>query len=397
MKIGILTFHRPSNFGANLQAYSTTRYFQSKGHDVKVIDYVRETDLKYKSSVVEPQYYAHKTFVETNLPLTEQIIDEEGLCRVVKQELFDVILIGADAVWRSPKDNCIYFAKWLFEDENCKCVSVASVSPAHMGKGFRDQPESTRGVIANCLRQFKYITVRDEWTKTVINRDIFDNKVLVENVNPDPVIMLSELIDGIVWDSALQKGKYYLMSLPNGWCDYPRLAAKRKKWFAKFKTLVNQAGYKLVELPIPEGKSGLDFDYIVDYPIDPLQWFLWIKNAKAFCGVRFHAVVSSISNGTPFFSVDSYADKSTLSKLLDVIGLHSIARRKDKASKIRNLLAGSGLEAFRTGPYLEFESPQRVFRQLDAMKREDILSFRDRLREIFNNNMRQIISTVENE
>ena len=117
MKIGILTFHRPANFGANLQAYSTMCYLSSLGHEVRVIDYVRQADFEYKHKVDIKQYEAHKLFVEARLSLTEQATSGEDLCRIVKQEAFDAILIGADAVWRSPKDNNIYFAEWLFENE----------------------------------------------------------------------------------------------------------------------------------------------------------------------------------------------------------------------------------------------------------------------------------------
>jgi len=41
MKIGILTYHAPYNFGANLQAYTTSLYLKSLGHDPMIIDYGR--------------------------------------------------------------------------------------------------------------------------------------------------------------------------------------------------------------------------------------------------------------------------------------------------------------------------------------------------------------------
>ena len=144
MKIGILTFHRPANFGANLQAYSTMCYLSSLGHEVRVIDYVRQADFEDKHKVDIKQYEAHKLFVEARLSLTEQATSGEDLCRIVKQEAFDAILIGADAVWRSPKDNNIYFAEWLFENEDINHVAVASISPAHMGNGYCTIPEDSR-------------------------------------------------------------------------------------------------------------------------------------------------------------------------------------------------------------------------------------------------------------
>lgn len=39
MKIGILTFHWATNYGAVLQCYALQSYLESMGHDVKVINY----------------------------------------------------------------------------------------------------------------------------------------------------------------------------------------------------------------------------------------------------------------------------------------------------------------------------------------------------------------------
>ena len=39
MRVGILTFHRSTSYGAFLQVYALCRYLQRIGHDVKVIDY----------------------------------------------------------------------------------------------------------------------------------------------------------------------------------------------------------------------------------------------------------------------------------------------------------------------------------------------------------------------
>lgn len=395
MKIGILTFHRPANFGANLQAYSSMCYLSSLGHEVKVIDYVRQTDFDYKNKVDIRQYEAHKHFVEVRLSLTKQMTTDEDLCRIVKEEAFDAIVIGADAVWRSPKDNNVYFAEWLFKNKDIKDVAVASISPAHMGNGYCNISDDKRKAIHECLSKFKYITVRDAWTKEVVNRDIFGGETFVRNVNPDPVFTLFRFIDDEQWNNCGQKSKgYYLMSLPKNWVNVGKFADKKRKWFAQFKAYVNGAGYKLVELPIPEGKSGMKFDYTIDYPIDPLQWFLWIKNAKAFCGLRFHAIVSSISNGTPFYSIDSYGDNGRIAKILDLVGLHKMARKRDVKSKIYNLLKGSTLEKNRCGAMIECESPKKIFSKLESTTSMDVIKFRDSNLSVFDKNMSEMLKAV---
>ena len=387
MKIGILTLHRPCNFGANLQAYSSYRYFTSLGYDVKVIDYVRVTDANYKCKVSIEQYKAHQYFIENNLPLTAQCTSAESLANVVEQEHFDMIFIGADAIWRKPNDNYIYFAKWLFETPSISETRVCSLSAAHMGLGFQDLDAEGKNEIRRCLEKFHYITVRDTWTQYVINRDIFAGEAFVKNVNPDPVFNLSNLLPSIEWLSqGINPKEYILMSLSNNW-GVGKSGILRKIWFNHFKRMVNRRGYKLIELPIPEGKSGMPFDYCVDYPIDPLQWFLWIKNARGFCGLRFHAIVSSISNGTPFFSIDSYCPNSKKRYLLDLIGLHSKANSNDQRSKIRNLLEGSPFEANRCGGSVEFVSPRYVLNRILGCKESEIIQLRDRNLSVFRTNI----------
>ena len=232
-------------------------------------------------------------------------------------------------------------------------------------------------------------------TREVINRDLFEGKDFVTQVNPDPVFTMYRNVGSEIWDSRGRKVKgYYLMSLPKNWANVGRFSEKKKKWFSVFKACVNHAGYELVELPIPEGKSGMPFDFTVDYPIDPMQWFLWIKNAKAFCGLRFHAIVSSISSGTPFYSMDSYGDKSRVSQVLDMIGLHRVARKRDTKSKIFHLLKGSAFERYRSSVLIEFESASEIVKMLESTSSEDVLKFRDINLSIFEKNMAEILNAI---
>ena len=397
MKIGILTFHRPCNFGANLQALASSLYLKSLNHDVKVIDYVRQIDLNYKSFVSETQYSAHNRFVERELNLTKQAIDEISLREIVKDENFDAILIGADAVWRTPSDNCIFFAKWLFSDlELQNKMSVASLSAAHMGPGFSFLTDKVKKDIFNCLSHFKYISVRDSWTKEVLNRDILKTVKMNIRVNPDPVFMLSDYVDGVEWQNheiGTEK-KYYVMTLPVNWSSDWQFGLLRKMWFARFKNIVNKKGYKLIELPLPEGKSGMDFDYVVDYPIDSLQWFLWINNAKAFCGIRFHAIVSALSCVVPFFSLDSYGSGKKRAKLYRMLGFYSASRKYDKMSKIANLLKGTSMESYRIAENLEFISPSTLFNKLESCPIAKVKEIRDKNKKVFADNINEMLSVL---
>lgn len=394
MKIGVLTIHAACNFGANLQAYTSSNYFTTLGHDVKVINYIREREKQYKKNIPAQQYEAHHKFVTSKLAITSTVTNEKELIELVKQERFDLIIVGADAVWRSEKNN-LFFLSAVVNNKELTFCKVASMSAAHMGTGFANMEIQEREKIANALQRYSFISVRDEWTAKMINRDIFNGENFVKNINPDPVFLLDTILpEDEHWISRVTESKkYYLMTLPKNWAEGKK-SKKRIAWFNGFKKLVNNCGYKLIELPLPEGKSGMSFDYTVDYPIDSLQWFLWIKNAKAFCGLRFHAIVSSISCGTAFYSIDSYGSSSILSRILTKLNLYGIARRLDKQSKIRNLLQGSGYEKNRITRDIEQASPQVVFNRLNSFDTEKILEFRNRNISIFKENMQKIISSI---
>ena len=394
MKIGILTFHRPANFGANLQAYSSYRYFASIGHEVKIINYLRDVDLNYKNRVSQTQIDAHINFVEGKLPITKKVYAAKELQALVKEEEFNLIVIGADAVWRSPEDDCVFFAKWLFECPEIANIPVISMSAAHMGNGFMNISVDKRRAIKDCLDKFAFISTRDTWTRDMINRDIYNGVEKIRTINPDPVFMLDNFNDGVWENQGIATKGYYIMSLSANW-NKGKLGKKRFEWFNEFKAIVNRNGYKLVELPIPEGSSGMPFDHTVQFPIDPLQWYLWIKNAKAYCGLRFHAIVSSISAGTPFFSIDSYGTCTRYTYLLQKLGLYKLAAKGDENSKIRNILKDSRFEKYRIDSFIENLPARRLFNMLEKVKENEIKDLRDKFINEYVNNMQQMLHTIE--
>lgn len=391
MKIGILTFHAASNFGANLQAYSSVCIYRRLGHEAKVINYIRTSDVQYINTVNTRQFYEHDRFINDSLPLTRKATTAEELLQVVNEEKFDLISIGADAVWRMPKDynDLVFFADWLM-NESIR-PSIVAMSAAHMGQGFKALPRVLTERIKDDLLKFDFISVRDEWTREKINEDII-NQDFIKIINPDPVIWLSDFTAGISTpnDSKLEERPYYLMTLPVRCDGNPKMRA----WFDAFKSLVNKAGYNLIELPLPEGISGLDFDYTIGYPINPLHWFTYINRARSFCGLRFHAIVSSISCGTPFFSVDSYGNQSFFPKAARFLGLYRIGGAFDNNSKIRNLLLNSGFEKYRVSGAITQLSPNKVFDMLERFDKERLLVFRKSLRDVYSSNVSLMFNSI---
>lgn len=395
MKIGILTYHSPFNFGANLQAYTSKCLYESLGHKVFIINYVSGIP---SSSVeaIDIKAQGHISFVKEFLCDTPQLHTGDEVLAFVRETGIELIVIGADAVWNK-KDVArlmVFCGKWLFESDLADKVQIVSMSPAFMGTTYKDLPSNTKDSFAQCLKKFTYLTVRDKWTKDRINKDIFCND-FVKNVNPDPVVLLSDYLKDhkIQYPSGIVEKNYVVMSLPPYW-GFGANKDRHIKWFSSFKKIVHDNHFKLVELPLPEGASGMAFDYTVPYPIDPRDWFSWIRGAKGFCGLRFHAVVSCIACGVPFYSVDVYGNDSRLLSVLNRLGLYQLTGRFDKNSKIHNLLSGSSFEKNRVHGSIDSVPPRVLFSKLMQISPKDIIIFRDKLRSQYTYHLEQMFYHV---
>ena len=391
MNIGILTYHTPYNFGANLQAFASSQYLLSLGHEVKIIHYMPEEGVDiYKKIVPKEQWCGHDNFINYRLPLTTLATNEEDLVNLVVKEKFDGIIVGADAVWSyAPRWTKIpvYFMDWLFQSNKICNIPVASMSVAHMGKGFLHLENNKLEQVRNAIDKFSYITVRDKWTQRVINKHLFKGHNRVVHLNPDPVFAIDRFILD-AWDSkALVKEdqKFILLTLPKN-------SYKLKHWLSKFKKYANNKGFLIGELPLSEGVSDLDFDFLVPYPIDPIQWYLWLKNANGFAGLRFHAVVSCIATGTPFYSIDSYGSTSLYIKILNKLGFYRLVRAFDYNSKIYNLLKDTTFQKNRIHGNIANISYRKVFDLLMQCNQAELVLHKEKFANLFEKNLKSILS-----
>ncbi|KMQ51542.1 hypothetical protein CHISP_1550 [Chitinispirillum alkaliphilum] len=398
MKIAILTSHCPYNFGAHLQAFTTARYLKSLGHTPVVIDYDRKRREKiYRSKVPEVQWEAHDGFVTYKMPLSKNVNSKEGLKKLFLNDHFDGLIVGADAVWLWP-DNMreipAYFLDWFFELPLSKNVPAVSMSVANMGCTYKKQSKREKELVGSCLKKFTYITVRDEWTKKSINRYIFGGEKVITNINPDPVFVMDQLIGDIKLDrkNIIAEDQKYII------CTFPPNSSGIRKWFDEFKGILNQKGYLVGLLPLPEGVADLEFDFVVPYPIDPLDWYLWLKNSSGFVGLRFHAVVCCITAGVPFISMDVYGLPSKFFIVLNKLGFYNVSKFFDKKSKIFQLLKGTDFRKNRVHSVKGINKlkPIKAVKMLIDTSKEDLKELRDLNSSVFKKNFENILNVFKN-
>jgi hypothetical protein len=336
MKIGILTYHSVPNFGANLQALSTISFLKKKGLEPFVINWLPfAKELIYKNTVSEVQWETHQQFCSQYLPMTELCRNEDDIKNVIVKQNIEKLFIGSDALW-----NYTVLSNWkkLFRllrygntlippDHNfpnpfwgslyplLNHIPMVAFSVSSQNMPFYKVKGRLKTKMGTSLMQFKHITVRDEWTKLLI--EYLTNEQISPNITPDPVFAFNNNVPySVSKEKILSKftlpEKYILLSF-----RFPKID---NNWIKKFEYLLNKQGYACIGLSMPEGLISFDFKKNIHLPLDPLDWYYLIKYSSGYVGERMHPIVIALHNSVPFYSFDEYGGKvTTSSKTYDII------------------------------------------------------------------------------
>lgn len=362
MKIGILTHHWVPNFGANLQAFSSFSYLKSLGHDVQLINY-RSVDLveHYNSMISDDQLSVHEEFCRNYLSQTKICQSTEDLKGIAHHNDFDIVIVGSDAMFRLDKkldrsDTSFpnpFWLKWL-ESGDLRNICKVSLAGSAMGTFYFSYSPKIWFGIHDALKKFDYLSVRDDWTQLMFSLlSIGRHNV---KICPDPMIVFEEQIDvpsSTMNQKSFSNDNYILI------CLYPNMVSD--DWVRKFVKYAHHKDFSVFTLPNPEGPVKLPVDRIINLPLSPLNWYSWIKNAKGYLGVRFHAMLSSIVSETPFISIDTY-------------------RRRYQPrfmSKIFDLCSRGGFPSSVVPSHkLEYYSPEDIFNKLIFTEQDRIYTYR---------------------
>lgn len=213
MEIGILTYHCVPNFGAQLQATSTVGYLRRMGHNPIVLNwYPQDLERMYSKRIPAAQIAAHDFYTKEFLPITEICRNEEQLVKVIEEHNLDGIIVGSDALFKYiPLKNRRYLSKRKLHYIKRNILSVELIDGNPFFGGFAAKLSKRIPVVAysvssqNCAYQkmnleeikqmnsmmsnFAAITVRDEWTKGMVEYVTSNTDV---SVTPDPVFSFNK-------------------------------------------------------------------------------------------------------------------------------------------------------------------------------------------------------------
>ena len=378
MKLGILTYYRTGNFGANLQAVSTYNYLKKAGHEVVFLHYLsRYTDyVETKSEKVDKQLAEHYRFIDTNIPVQSKKIFSLGqLEDVIKDEKIEGILISSDAVlqhfplfstlrwgqglkaWLRPIQGERRFPNIFWGYGFADQIPTGMISVSSQNSPFDKWMGSTKKRMAKCLNAMRFISVRDEWTQKLVNSVC---PSLMLDITPDPVFAFNQNAGHLVpsKEEVCRKfglnEKYALVGLRGNYLSDEVLSDIERRF--------SERDIQCVAFPVLT-PSRLSYDKKIDLPLNPIYWYALIKYAQAYIGNNMHPIVISLHNAVPCYSIDNWGTTNFWGKRID-----------DGSSKVQDILGRYELDANRsviTDGHCDVTVDQ-IFEALDAYDKSKV-------------------------
>ena len=408
MKVGILTYHIVCNFGAQLQAISTVGFLKREGHEPVVINwYPKDLDEKYQKEIPLEQYKCHIDFAKQNMPLTKLCRTEDELLQVIEENNFDAIILGSDALFKFlPKsarkifsfrklrfvDRCIFtsdqelagnpfWGSFIPKLKNAIPVVVFSVSSQNTA--YKKVNEQEYDGVKKSLERFKYITVRDEWTKQLVQ--YFLGKIDIP-VTPDPVFSFNQNTYLPVLSKQKLIEKY---KLPN---KYVLLSFRLKRIGELFvKEIADRLianGYTPVAFPHPEGLEDYGCAHKISMPLSPLEWYYLIKYSDGYIGERMHPIIVSLHNTVPFFCFDEYG----MTKIIKIFPYIYFKKLFWKSSKIYHILSKADLlDNVVSIKHLPKITPQMAVERFLTFDKQKVSVFLEKQQQEYENYMNNLL------
>lgn len=303
MKIGILTFHWATNYGAVLQTYALQEYLTIQGHEVEIINYKpKQYDFSWLTYVIKPYYLLKlkKDLIKRKKEKLLQCFRDEYLNQTkrfytyneLKNSLldYDVVISGSDQILNpfftmkgESQPTPTYYLNFL--PQTIRKIGYA------VSFGCTLYPDYAIEQAKKWITNFDSIGVRENSGKDVLKQLKYEERV---SVVPDPTILMGKrLFEKIRIDDRLLKNDYI--------CVY------------MLRTRIS------IDYP--------DLYYIDDLnnPISLESWLEKISHSKGLITNSYHGMIMSILFHIPFVvlleSKEGVGMNDRFSTLLNAIGL----------------------------------------------------------------------------
>lgn len=307
MKIGVITFHWATNYGAVLQAYALQQFLSDRGNEVDIINYIPR-NFKYNFAYflkhpkqllriksIRKQIIKDKcidVFRKEMLHLTREVNTEELLEELCSS--YDVLISGSDQVlnpsftlYGENKPTSAYYLQFA-TNKQIKIGYAVSF-------GCTEYPNDAAEYAKKWIAKFDKIGVRESHGINILSQ--FNYLKSVEIV-PDPTILYgAKLFDKLQLESSDDTYAYVYM-LHNSCIDH---------------LVVENLATKVLYADSDVRQCHIE------------HWISMIKNANVLITNSYHGMIMAIMNHVPFIAIKMESQNSGMNDrfntLLSQIGL----------------------------------------------------------------------------
>lgn len=307
MRISILTHPLGANYGGILQAFALSKYLQSLGYEVYVLN--RNADMPFFKRMIKaimmslhhprynnPRYRHLLRFVKQYIPYTKPLYSKVQMTDFVRKNNIQAVIVGSDQVWRAGFAMNYGYSYFLdFVPKGVKKLSYA----ASFGLSEWEYTKEQTCKIQQLVNGFKTVSVREDEGITLCQRYM---GVKAEQVLDPTMLLRAEDYTSITSPRIVSENYVFVYWL--GSAEERLKAIKNAK--IKDKKLVN------ISLRGSE-------------PLMPIEdWLSYIKYADQVVTDSFHGCVFSILFGKQFtICANNSGGYGRLRSLFTMLGINS--------------------------------------------------------------------------
>jgi hypothetical protein len=284
-RVGILTFHNTTNYGATLQAVGLMRAVSRRGCDAEVIDYRPSLAGRYYRPRLRKRdgfpnlakTFKFRLFSRRHLKLTPTSCADPADLPGMTMGRYDAVIVGSDQVWNVKENfrpfDASFYLNFVERDRVRRLSYAASFGAQFPLDPFRDR-------IAAELRQFDHLSVRDEHSRGLVREISARDPVVVA----DPTL-LDDLSDLEV--PPFRPRPFALYYGP----DAAGIGSHAVRWCEPRNVSICFLGYR--------GPVGA-WSRIA---IGPGEWMGYVRAASMVITSTFHGAVFAAKMGRPFIVI----------------------------------------------------------------------------------------------
>lgn len=326
MKVGIITFHAATNYGAVLQAFALQKYIMSMGHKCVLIDYrtasqedfnalyskrngiksiIKNVLLLRYDSARRLRKTRFSSFLDENLELTKKTYWGDASLSELNNDI-DCFITGSDQVWNVRKEADVkpaYFLNFVNESKRkiAYAVSLGSASYDDM-KMYKEH-----------IDKFNALSCREKFGTYIIKKISGGN---VKHVLDPTLLVNNTVFRQLVDEKRIIEEDYILYYSLDGF-DH------RKRNSEILEYLREKTGKKIIALTPEWPQNKKNITAVID--AGPREFLNLIANADLICTNSFHGTSLSISFQKDFFVLADDNDDDRKNSILELL---SLTRRK---------------------------------------------------------------------